>query len=58
MFKRIKEWFRSERGQDALEYALLGGLIAVVILVGVGLFGVAVNDWFTDMATEVGTWAP
>jgi Flp pilus assembly pilin Flp len=36
----------------------LGGLIAVVILVGVGLFGVAVNDWFTDMATEVGTWAP
>ena len=32
-------WLRSERGQDLLEYAMLGGLIAAAILV---VFGVLV----------------
>jgi len=58
---RIVVWalrLKSERGQDAMEYALLGGLIAVAILVTVALFGTALSDWFNGMATEIDGWAP
>lgn len=60
---KVRGWFaqraarlRSDSGATAVEYALLVALIALVIVVGVGLFGTAVNDFFTDLATEVGTW--
>jgi len=33
-------WLRTERGQDLLEYAMLGGLIAAAILV---VFGILVG---------------
>ena len=45
-----------ERGATATEYALLVGLIALIIVVGVGLFGQALNTWFTSLATTVGSW--
>jgi Flp pilus assembly pilin Flp len=35
----IRSWVRSERGQDLLEYALLGGLISAAII-AVGAAGV------------------
>lgn len=38
---------RSERGASAAEYAILISLIAVVILVGVTVFGTSVNGLFT-----------
>lgn len=43
--KRLKD----ERGQDLLEYALLGGLIAVAILAAIGIFTGALNDMFTGI---------
>lgn len=46
----------AERGATATEYSLLVGLIALVIVVGVGLFGTNLNAWFNSLATTVGTW--
>ncbi|WP_415854585.1 Flp family type IVb pilin [Sinomonas sp. G460-2] len=45
-----------ERGATATEYALLVGLIALIIVVGVGAFGGALNTWFNTLATTVGSW--
>jgi hypothetical protein len=43
---------RSERGQDLLEYAMLGGLIAGAIMV---VFGLAIFEGaFTDLANGIG----
>ena len=48
-------WFlvriRSERGQDLLEYALLGGLIAaaIVALLGAGIMSGGVNSMVTNI---------
>lgn len=37
---------RDERGATAVEYGLMVALIAIVIIGGVTLFGVAVSDLF------------
>ena len=47
--KRVGRWCvftRDDRGATAVEYGLMVGLIAAVIIVGVTAFGVAVNDLF------------
>jgi pilus assembly protein Flp/PilA len=45
-----------ERGASAVEYGLLVALIAIIITVGVGLFGTALNGFFSDLATTIGGW--
>ncbi|WP_369045063.1 Flp family type IVb pilin [Sinomonas sp. P10A9] len=45
-----------EKGATATEYALLVGLIALIIAVGVLAFGNALNTWFNALATKVATW--
>lgn len=52
----IKDRFASEKGATATEYSLLVGLIALVLVVGVGLFGGALNTWFTNLGTTVAGW--
>jgi pilus assembly protein Flp/PilA len=37
---------RDDRGATAVEYGLMVGLIAVVIVTGVTVFGIAVNGLF------------
>jgi pilus assembly protein Flp/PilA len=49
----VKDRFSSEKGATATEYSLLVGLIALVIVVGVGAFGGALNDWFNDLSGAV-----
>ncbi len=61
MLTFLKAWMithlpKDEKGQDAAEYALLIGLIALIIMVGVGLLGTNLNAVFTRIATEVGSW--
>lgn len=46
----------SERGATATEYALLVGLIALALVIGVGVFGQALNTWFEDLGATVGQW--
>lgn len=47
---------RDEKGATATEYGLLVGLIALIIVTGVTLFGDALDAFFTDLGTTVGTW--
>jgi pilus assembly protein Flp/PilA len=52
----IKARFESEKGATATEYSLLVGLIALVIVFGVGLFGEALDLWFQNLAGTVAGW--
>ena len=52
----IKERITSEKGATATEYSLLVGLIALVIVVGVGLFGTNLNAFFNGLAGKVAAW--
>jgi pilus assembly protein Flp/PilA len=45
-----------EEGATATEYGLLVGLIALIIVVGVGAFGNALNDFFNTLAGVVKGW--
>ncbi len=44
-------WCRDERGATATEYGLLVGFIALIIVAGVGLFGGALDSYFSGLAT-------
>lgn len=43
-----------DRGATATEYALLVGLIALGIIVGVTFFRDQLSQWFTDLGTKIG----
>ena len=45
-----------EEGQDLAEYALLIGLIALVVVVGVTALGGGLNDAFSGLASTVAGW--
>ena len=45
---------RKDRGATAVEYGLLVGLIAVVIIGAVGLFGTELRDIFTNITEKLG----
>ena len=47
---------RDDKGATATEYGLLVGLIALIIVVGVGLFGDALNDFFVGLSGTVANW--
>ena len=49
----IKDRFASDKGATATEYSLLVGMIALVIVVGVGFFGTSLNTWFSDLGAAV-----
>jgi pilus assembly protein Flp/PilA len=57
LYVRYMAWLAeardSERGAAAVEYGLLVGLIAAVIVVTVASLGNEVLDGFTDVVTEL-----
>jgi Flp pilus assembly pilin Flp len=42
-------------GQDVVEYGLLIATIAIVVLIGVGIFGSNINAWFQNLAARITT---
>lgn len=52
----VRAFFSNEKGATATEYSLLVGLIALVIVAGVTLFGTNLQTFFSSLATTVGTW--
>lgn len=52
----VRAMFTNEKGATATEYSLLVGLIALVIVAGVTLFGTNLQTFFSSLATTVGTW--
>ena len=56
--QHVSHFFGDESGQDVVEYGLLIATIAIVVLIGVGIFGSNINAWFQSLAgriTTVGT---
>jgi pilus assembly protein Flp/PilA len=43
-----------DRGATATEYAMLVAFIAIVISVGVGVFGSQLSAWFSGLGAKIG----
>lgn len=52
VLSRIRD---QERGATATEYSILTGFIAMVIVAGVGLFGISLNSVFGFLTTGIKT---
>ncbi len=52
-FKVAKGFAANEKGATAIEYGLIAGGIAIVIIVAVGLAGDALVTMFTTIATAL-----
>jgi len=55
MFKRF---LKDESGATAIEYGLIAGLIAVVIIAGVSLLGENLNSMFDAIGNQIPTTVP
>jgi pilus assembly protein Flp/PilA len=51
----VWQFFRDDDGQDVVEYGLLIATIAIVVLIGVGIFGSNINRWFQNLAARITT---
>ena len=61
MIHQLLSWLKfylpkDEKGQDLSEYAMLIGVIALVVLFAVTELGTNLNGVFQSIAAEVGTW--
>jgi pilus assembly protein Flp/PilA len=55
MQQHLDSFLRDESGQDVVEYGLLIATIAIVVLIGVGIFGNNINAWFQNLAGRITT---
>lgn len=55
LYAEIKRFIKDEDGVTAIEYALIASLIAVVIIVGAGTVGNAVENKFCIISNKLGT---
>ena len=53
--QRLSHFMLDESGQDVVEYGLLIATIAIVVLIGVGIFGSNINAWFLSLAARITT---
>ena len=53
MKDQLVKFWKDEEGATAIEYALIAGLIAVVIIVALGALGNSISDMFNTIADEV-----
>ena len=49
----LKKVFFEERGEDVIEYGLILVLVALAVVAGANLLGVAFNDLYTALASAV-----
>jgi Flp pilus assembly pilin Flp len=54
LFNRL---VRDEQGQDLIEYALLATFVSLLAIVGAGLLGTALNNWYNKVADNVNSAA-
>jgi Flp pilus assembly pilin Flp len=50
----LASFLHEERGQDLIEYALLASFISLTAIAGASLLGLAVQNWYGDLASDVG----
>ncbi len=53
MLRLIKKFSSDENGATAIEYALIGGLIAVSVISGASLIGNTLNNTLTEIGDTV-----
>jgi Flp pilus assembly pilin Flp len=46
---------RDPEGQDVIEYGLIIGTIAVVVLLATAAFGIQIRPWFEQLAARITT---
>ena len=56
LYVGFQNWLVEQDGQDLAEYALLIGLIALVVLVAVTVLGTNISALFSNIAGEVAGW--
>ncbi len=49
----FNRFVREEKGQDLIEYALLGTAVSLAAIVGAQALGTALNNWYNGMGTAV-----
>jgi Flp pilus assembly pilin Flp len=49
----IARLVQDEQGQDLIEYALLATFVSLLAIVGAGLLGTALNNWYDKVAENV-----
>ena len=49
----LRKWFKDEEGQGMVEYGLIIGLIAVVVIVALVALGPKVRDMFDQVNEEL-----
>ena len=60
----LRKWFKDEEGQGMVEYGLIVGLIAVVVIVALVALGPKIRDMFNEVNEQIdgigggGTTAP
>lgn len=50
---RLSSVLKNEEGQGMVEYALLVGLIAVVVIAGLIVLGPIIRDKFIEISTKI-----
>ena len=50
---KISSFFKREDGATAIEYAIIAGLISVVIIAGATLLGTEINQLFKTVAGKI-----
>ena len=53
MVETLKAFWADEEGAAAIEYALIAGLIAVMIVAGATLMGEGMNTMFTSLGEKL-----
>lgn len=49
----LARFIRDDRGQDLIEYLLLGSFVSVTALIGATALGNNLNDWYNAAASWV-----
>ena len=49
----IARLVQDEQGQDLIEYALLATFVSLLAIVGAGLLGTALNNWYDKVGDNV-----
>ena len=49
----LRKWFKDEEGQGMVEYGLIVGLIAVVVIVALVALGPKIRDMFQDVNNQI-----
>ena len=51
------QFVRNDEGQDLIEYALLGTVIAVTVYAGADTMAKSLKGWYTAIAATLDGWA-